>query len=257
MPPNSTDLAPSATIVGSAGWKLFVHEEVSSTNDLARKMPPWTAVRASTQTAARGRFGRSFVSDAGGLWLSATLPAGNASQWSGFSLMIGHHLLVALRKLGVPGARLRWPNDLMSGSRKVAGLLIESGTRQVLTVGVGMNVRNTPWRYDSALANTSARLADLLPSLPSLEMLTIVVLDAMADAHRAMLDEGLATVIRELNAHWNASPVEVTLLGGETINGSFLGLDLNANLRVLTPASQERLVPHHHVARLKELDKAV
>ncbi len=217
-------------------------------------MPPWTAVRAIAQTAGRGRFGRSFVSDAGGLWLSATLPAaGGTSQWSGFSLMIGHHLLVALKKLNVSDARLRWPNDLMSGNKKLAGLLIEQGTRHTLTAGVGMNVHNTPWRQDPSLADTSARLADLLPIVPSLEALTITVLDALADAHCAMLKGGLESAIRELNTHWTACPVEVTLIGGEKISGSFLGLDRNANLRILTPANQVRPVPHHHVVRLKEL----
>jgi BirA family biotin operon repressor/biotin-[acetyl-CoA-carboxylase] ligase len=254
LPPNSTDLAPSPAIVGSAGWKLFLHDEVASTNDLAREMPPWTAVRAIAQTAGRGRFGRSFVSDAGGLWLSATLPAvGSASQWSGFSLMVGHHLLVALRKLDVPEARLRWPNDLMSGKKKLAGLLIEQGTRHVLTVGVGINVHNAPWHHDPSLADTTVRLADLSLIVPSLHALTITVLDALADAHRAMLDGGFDSAIRELNAHWTPSQVELTLISAETIGGSFLGLDRHANLRILTPANQVRLVPHHHVTRLKEL----
>jgi BirA family biotin operon repressor/biotin-[acetyl-CoA-carboxylase] ligase len=254
-PPNPTDKAPSAANVGAAGWRLFLYDEVASTNDLAREMPSWSAVRATTQTAGRGRFGRSFVSDGGGLWLSATLPAvGGASRWSGFSLMAGHHLLVALRKLEVPDARLRWPNDLMSGRKKLAGLLIEQGTRQALTVGFGMNVHNAPWHRDPSLAETSTRLADLSPVLPNLDALAIIVLDALADAHYAMLDGGLVGAIRELNMHWTACPVEVSLIAGETINGTFLGLDRNANLRILTPASQERLVPHHHVARLKELD---
>ena len=54
-------------------------------------------------------------------------------------------LLIALKKLNVPEARLRWPNDLMSGRKKLAGLLIEQGGRQKLTVGIGMNVLNAPW----------------------------------------------------------------------------------------------------------------
>ncbi|HEY5953229.1 MAG TPA: biotin--[acetyl-CoA-carboxylase] ligase [Terrimicrobiaceae bacterium] len=255
MPANSTDLGPSPTIVGSAGWKLFVHEEVPSTNDLARELPPWSAVRAIAQTAARGRFGRSFVSDPGGLWLSANLPAtGSAGQWSGFSLVVGHHLLATLRKLGVPGARLRWPNDLMSGRKKLAGLLIEQGTRQVLTVGVGMNVDNAPWNHEPSLADTTTRLADLSPNVPTIDALTVIVLDALADAHRVMLAEGLAHVIGQLNGHWHACPVEVALVGGQILHGNFLGLDGDANLRISNPAGQVRLVPHHHVARLKELD---
>ena len=106
--------------MGQAGWQLEVHHEVASTNDLARALTAWKAVRAERQTAGRGRFGRSFVSDPGGLWISAVVPAtGDPAQWNGFSLMVGCHLLRMLAQLGVPAVRLRWPNDLMTGSKKL------------------------------------------------------------------------------------------------------------------------------------------
>ncbi len=178
LSPNATLRVPRAVTVGSAGWELFSYETVTSTNDLARELPPWSAVRAVSQTAGRGRFGRSFVSDVGGLWLSATLPAtDNASRWNGFSLMVGHHLLLALKQLNVPEARLRWPNDLMSGPKKLAGLLIEQGGRPALTVGIGMNVQNTPWLHDPSLAKNTTRLADLSGVVPPLDALTAAVLD--------------------------------------------------------------------------------
>ncbi|HEY5705488.1 MAG TPA: biotin--[acetyl-CoA-carboxylase] ligase [Terrimicrobiaceae bacterium] len=228
---------------------------MASTNDLARELQPWSAVRAITQTAGRGRFGRSFVSDLGGLWLSATLPAeGGVGRWGGFSLMAGWHLLLVLENLAVPNVRLRWPNDVMSRNKKLAGLLVEQGSRETLTVGIGMNVFNAPWRHDPSLAETCIRLADLLPVTPELDTLAVLVLDALGDAHQAMLEGGLAGAIRELNAHWAAErPVEITLVAGETIEGRFMGLDHNAHLRVLDPWGHEHLVAYHHVAQLKEL----
>lgn len=257
MAVDSTEKAPPPAIMGSAGWRLFFHEAVASTNDLARELPPWNAVRAVTQTAGRGRFGRCFVSDPGGLWLSATLPAeGGTGRWSGFSLMVGYHLLLVLKNLAVPEARLRWPNDLMSGKKKLAGLLIEQGTHDALTVGIGMNVHNAPWHHDSSLVDTSTRLADLLAVTPDLDSLATTVLDALAEAHHSMLEGGLQGAIRELNTHWTACRVEIALITGEILSGRFIGLDQNANLRILLPGGQERLVAHHHVARLKELDQS-
>ena len=255
MAPSPSEKATSAAIIGSAGWRFFLYETVASTNDLARELLPWSAVRALAQTAGRGRFGRSFVSDPGGLWLSATLPAeGGAVRWGGFSLMVGCHLLRVLENLAVPNVRLRWPNDLMSGNKKLAGLLIEQGSREALTVGIGLNVLNAPWHHDSSLVDTSTRLADLLPVIPDLETLAVLILDALGDAHQAMLEGGLSSAVRELNAHWATErPVEITLIAGETIGGRFMGLDQNANLRVLDLRGQERLVAHHHVAQLKEL----
>jgi BirA family transcriptional regulator, biotin operon repressor / biotin---[acetyl-CoA-carboxylase] ligase len=255
MAPSRVEKATSAAVVGSAGWKFFLYETVTSTNDLARELLPWSAVRALTQTAGRGRFGRSFVSDPGGLWLSATLPAeGGAGRWGGFSLMVGCHLLRMLENLAVPNVRLRWPNDLMSENKKLAGLLIEQGSREALTVGVGLNVLNAPWRYDPSLMDTSTRLADLLPVVPDLETITVLVLNALEDAHQAMLEGGLSSAVRELNAHWATERlIEITLIAGETIRGGFMGLDDNGNLRVLDLFGREHLVAHNHVAQLKEL----
>ena len=79
--------------VGKAGWKLFECGSAASTSDLAHDLPVWSAVRADIQTGGRGRFGRVFVSDPGGLWISAVLPAdGGVAKWAGFSLMVGVHL---------------------------------------------------------------------------------------------------------------------------------------------------------------------
>src|SRR4029434_6126399 len=127
---------------------------------------------------------------------------GGAGRWGGFSLMVGCHLLRMLENLAVPNVRLRWPNDLMSENKKLAGLLIEQGSREALTVGVGLNVLNAPWRYDPSLMDTSTRLAYLLHVFPDLETITVLVLNALEDAHQAMLEGGLSSAVRELNAHW-------------------------------------------------------
>ena len=255
MAPTSLEETTSVAVIGSAPWRLFLFDTVASTNDLARELPPWSAVRARVQTSGRGRFGRRFVSDPGGLWLSAAMRAeGGSARWAGFSLMVGCHLLRLLENLAVPEVRLRWPNDLMCGKKKLAGLLIEQGSRESLTVGIGMNIHNTPWSTDASLADTSTRLADLLPQVPDIDSLSVLVLDALYDAHQAMRKGGLANAVREINAHWTTErPVEVSLIAGDTIAGRFLGLDPDANLRILLHGGQERLVAHHHVAQLKEV----
>ena len=255
MAPSFLEETTSVAVIGSAPWRLLLFDTVASTNDLARELPPWSAVRARVQTSGRGRFGRRFVSDPGGLWLSAAMRAeGGSARWAGFSLMVGCHLLRLLENLAVPEVRLRWPNDLMCGKKKLAGLLIEQGSRESLTVGIGMNIHNSPWRMDASLADTSTRLADLLPQVPDIDSLSVLVLDALENAHQAMRKGGLANAVREINAHWTMErPVEVSLIAGDTIAGRFLGLDPDANLRILLRCGQERLVAHHHVAQLKEV----
>ncbi len=248
--------------VGTAGWRLYEYGTVRSTNDLADALPAWSAVRADFQTAGRGRFGRVFVSDPGGLWISAVLPSeGGPQKWAGFSLMVGIHLVRMLEDLSVPGARLRWPNDLMAGRKKLGGLLIGQSTRDTLVVGFGLNVSNAPWETDPALADISTSLAQVLANLPpnsaptpEVFSLAVRTLNALADAHQEMQEGGMASAIRHLNERWT-EPVGVRISlsqGGET-TGHFTGLDPHGHLRLIDEAGRQFLVPHHSVEKLVEI----
>ncbi len=236
-------------------WTRVHLEEAGSTNDVCKTLPPWSAVTAVKQTRGRGRFGRSFVCGPGGLWLSASLPApGPAEVWAGFSLRVGASLLACLGNLGVAAARLRWPNDILCGSRKLAGLLIEQQAGGPLVVGIGMNVRNEPWVEAPELRETATRLADWM-SPPDLEVLEGKILESLAEAHRLMLLGGLPAAIEELNAHWtDPVPVEIDLLGGGSVRGLFLGLAPNGHLRLLDRQGGVFLVEHPAVERLRELE---
>ena len=242
--------------VGKAGWKLFECDSAASTNDLARDLPAWGAVRADIQNGGRGRFGRVFVSDHGGLWISAVLPAdGGLEKWAGFSLMVGVHLVRMLVDLNIPSARLRWPNDLMSGQKKLGGLLIEQSAKEVLVVGFGLNISNAPWTCDPALEAISTSIARITPSVPSVDEMAVRTLDALADAHQAMEVGGMTAAIDELNLRWSRPvPVEISLAGGETVSGRFVGLDSRGNLRLLDNITDsEFLVGHQSIEKLSEL----
>ena len=246
---------PVTSGVGKAGWTLFECGSAASTNDLARDLTAWSAVRADTQTGGRGRFGRVFVSDRGGLWISAVLPAdGGLEKWAGFSLMVGVHLVRMLEDLSVPSARLRWPNDLMSGRQKLGGLLIEQSAKELLIVGFGLNISNAPWTSDPALEAISTSIARVTPSVPSVAEMAVRTLDALADAHEAMEVGGMKAAIDELNLRWSRPvPVEISLAGGETVSGRFVGLDPQGNLRLLNISDSEFLVRHQRIEKLAEL----
>lgn len=243
------------SIVGKAGWRLFECDSAPSTNDLARDLPAWSAVRAERQTGGRGRFGRVFVSDTGGLWISAVLPAdGGAGKWAGFSLMVGLHLVRMLQVLPVRSARLRWPNDLMAGSKKLGGLLIEQSAKDTLIVGFGLNVINTPWTTDPALADISTNIARVSTTIPTVNDLAVLTLDALADAHEEMEAGGMGAAIEALNPGWSEpAAVELFLSGGEKISGRFIGLDHRGNLRLLDGADCEFLVGHQSIEKLTEI----
>ncbi|MEW6679114.1 MAG: biotin--[acetyl-CoA-carboxylase] ligase [Pseudomonadota bacterium] len=106
-----------------------------------------TVVIAELQTEGRGRRGRSWLAPAGrGLTFSLLWRSSRpAAELSGLSLAVGFMLVSALRDLGVAGAEVKWPNDILVAGAKLGGVLIElSGEMQgpsAAVIGVGLNVR--------------------------------------------------------------------------------------------------------------------
>src|SRR6186713_70980 len=101
---------------------------------------------AEFQTAGRGRRGRSWLAPPGGavcLSLSWTFPEVPRDAGS-LSLAIGVCVLRALRAQGVKDIRLKWPNDVLIGDKKLGGILIElraeSAGPACVVVGIGLNV---------------------------------------------------------------------------------------------------------------------
>lgn len=248
-------IQPSPTLANAYvshldGWTLHLVDSVPSTNPLAGKhLAAWHALRARTQTASYGRTGRNWTSDAGGLWLSANLPCpastpAERARWSILPLAAGWAVIEALCALGfgatAPGAldtlRLRWPNDIMTGSRKLAGLLVERFTPETVTVGIGLNLTNMPEHADPALVGATARLAELLPGaaedkdLIAPERIQRLLLAALRRSHSILLEQGFAPIAESLNLVWSRHPrrVRITLaasLGGATSEGWFRGVD--------------------------------
>ncbi|PTX99058.1 biotin--[acetyl-CoA-carboxylase] ligase [Opitutus sp. ER46] len=239
------------------GWDIAVLDEVDSTNTLAGRKPAWTALRAHTQTGGRGRTrDRRWVSDSGGLWLSAVLPCpGPRTAWEILPLAAGWAVLDALRELGVSGARLRWPNDVMVGRGKLAGLLVERYTAETAVVGIGLNVFNHPERAAADLAGQTVRLADLVPGDQNLDAVMRVVLRSLREAHETVLGPGFGVIADELNRAWKEPRrVEVTLQGQtEPLVGQFHGVDLQGRLRLTVKGRAPAYYDATQVALLREL----
>ena len=141
--------ARPARAAGIDGIAVFL--EVDSTNNWLREQalngaPSGRVCVAEMQLAGRGRRGRTWVSPFAAnlylsfLWRSVT----GATALGGLSLVTGIALLRALRSYGIEGAGLKWPNDILVGDAKLAGVLIdvigESNGPCVVIVGVGVNV---------------------------------------------------------------------------------------------------------------------
>jgi len=237
------------------GWTVHEFPEVSSTNELAAPLPPWTAVGALVQTAGRGRVGRSWVSSEGGLWFSATVPApGDAAQWALLPLAAGWAALTVVRARGVRGARLRWPNDLLVGRRKLAGILVERFSPACAVIGIGMNLTNQPEAADPALQGQTVRLADLVPEIPSRTDLLAELLAALRREHGRLEAADTAGLCRDLNAAWQHRKIHVTLAGGRgALSGHLDGVDPHGSLLLRSSDGETLVLPPHRVELLREV----
>lgn len=135
---------------GWAGKTCLSFPVLESTNEYAKKLAMeqpvhGTLVTADTQTAGKGRRGRSWQSQAGtGISMSLCLePEIPAEKASGLTLVAA--LSVAKAICGMTGEKLqiKWPNDLVLHGRKICGILTELCFRKevyVVIIGIGINV---------------------------------------------------------------------------------------------------------------------
>jgi len=243
------------------GWQLLEFTEVTSTNTVAAPLAPWHAVRAATQTAGRGRFQRNWVSNAGGLWLSAVVPCGPTAETAReLPLLAGLAVADALLALCVGPAsgttlRLRWPNDLLVGTRKLAGLLVDQFQPGRAVVGIGVNVSNNPSASDATLAGHAVALAELLAPAPApaLHELAGRILDALRATLETRAAAGMAALTPRINALWDGPrPVRLDL-DGPLVTGDFLGVDSSGRLQLRLPTGDTQFFEPHQVRLLREL----
>ncbi len=215
------------------GWTLHECDVLGSTNDRARDLPPWHAIRAHVQTGARGRHGRQWTSNHGGLWFSAVLPLEPPGQgWTAFPLAAGLAVVSILRGLGLRDARLRWPNDVLVGPRKICGILMERFSPDRVVVGLGLNVTNRPADADPSLAAIATSLSEELPLSPSADDIYPEILTALRMLHGRVAEEGFASLADDINNHWGGTREVELQLPGETVRGRFLGIDSRGDLLV-------------------------
>lgn len=120
-------------------------------------------VVAEQQTSGRGRLDRRWESPAGaGLTLSLLLrPDVPADEWPWIGLMAAVAVADTLTAHGVARAAVKWPNDVLAGGHKIAGLLnerVETPSGPALILGIGLNIDQSAAELPLPTA-TSMRLA--------------------------------------------------------------------------------------------------
>ena len=134
-------------------WSIATEQSATSTSDLAKRAaangaPSGHAFLAIEQTAGRGRHGRHWVSQKGGMYLSVLLrPSVPVDQWFALSFAASLAVLEAVRSqlathlssAEMPKMGLKWPNDVIVAGGKISGILLEVEGK-ALIVGSGVNI---------------------------------------------------------------------------------------------------------------------
>lgn len=152
-------------------------DTVDSTNREARRWaregaPHGASVIARTQTAGRGRRGRTWVSTPGeGLWFSMILRLGiPPDQYPLLPLAAALAAADACHAVTCAAIGIKWPNDLILDGRKIAGILVELEARCAV-VGVGINVRQRAGDFPPGLRDHAGSLEALTGRPVSMEAL--------------------------------------------------------------------------------------
>ena len=223
------------------GWPVAVFDSIDSTNaeglraiGQGRSAP--FLVLAERQVSGRGRRGRKWVSPfADNLYYSLVLRIdGGMRQLEGLSLVVGLAVMHTLRKVGVAGAGLKWPNDVLVGNKKIAGILLElvGDPADVchVVLGIGINV-NMQAAKEVDQQWTSVRLES--GQVCDRNALAVQLSDQLQAYIQRHQDRGFSA----LQAEWQEGHLwqgrSVSLIAGTNqIDGVVLGIDNQGALRL-------------------------
>jgi BirA family biotin operon repressor/biotin-[acetyl-CoA-carboxylase] ligase len=231
-------------------FRLVALDSIDSTNLEAARLaragaPEGTIVWARQQTSGRGRRGRQWSSPRGNLYLSLLLrPAVRSAEAAGLGFLAAIALAEVLSELLPPerAIRCKWPNDVMVGGAKIAGILLEAEAMgegaPVLVMGIGVNVESHPEGLAYPVTSVAAA-GGRIGVEGLLESLSERLLHWFALWKRA----GFAP-IRERWLDFAAGLGEAVelRLEGQIVRGRFAALDPSGALLLELPEGGRRLV---------------
>ena len=248
--------AERARLGMSLGAPLSFEERTESTNDDATRAakagaPHGALFVADTQTRGRGRRGSAWLSAPGaGLWFSVLLrPSFAPELLPGVALSAGLAVRTAVAERVTTSVQVKWPNDVLAGGRKLAGILVESQLNGecIASVVVGIGVNVTHREFPAEIREVATSLALLSAPDPSRERLLASLLAALEVELARLATHGLSGVAEALAPH-------DALLGRHlrigTREGYGAGIDRSGQLRLRLPDGGEELIASGHVELL-------
>ena len=230
-----------------ASLKIVHYRRLRSTNTTAYRLaqqsaPEWTVVVADVQTEGRGREGKKWESPKGGLWFSILLrPRIPALRLSLLQFSAAIATREALENETGVNVKVKWPNDLVLGTAKLGGILIESKTLgdsvSFAIVGIGVNINQS----ESQLPPGAVSLRLVSRKKHDLRTLLRAILDQIKSS-----SDDLDNASRIMEEWWHNCihrplRVQVTLPKG-AVSGISKGIDEDGALLIETDGGKIRKV---------------
>ena len=243
--------------------QLIKLSATDSTNAYLRRLsnreavPDFTVVQAAHQTAGRGQPGTHWVAEEGKNMTFSLLkrfesfPARNHFL---LNMLVSQSVFRLLESLGIPELYLKWPNDILSGSQKVCGILLENQLRgpdlSTSIIGIGLNVNQTDFKElpdATSLKNITGKSYDLNEVL-----LTFISL--IQKAFKEMSHTTYDTLLGqyEQNLYLKDQPAPFGRPDGDRFIGTIRGVDADGRLQVALENGKLRSFGFKEVRYLRE-----
>jgi len=236
------------------GQKIHFFKDLNSTNERAARLaqagePEGTVVICDTQTNGRGRLGRTWSSPPGvNLYASIILrPQLTAHELQGFTLLAAVALVETVARFCKKTPSVKWPNDILIGSKKVAGILMEMHTEgemaRFLIAGFGVNLNMDPAVLPHPVRDIATSIKDINGKGVERTDFTRALFLSLEFWYKTFLKKGLSAIIDAWRSHFTAEGKDVTIRSfDKTITGLCLGIDSSGALLIRDPQGETQKI---------------
>lgn len=223
--------------------KVYYLKEVSSTMDVAKKLAKRgeeAIVIAETQTSGRGRLGRRWHSQKGGIYFTIILrPKIGPAHAQIINLMAAVSVARAIRALFNLEAKLKWPNDVLIRGKKVCGILAEMEAEmdviKFVNLGIGINANNPISLYEEGATSIKEELGRDI----SRKELLMCVLNEI-EKRRSLLGKEIISEWKALSSTINKK-VRI-IMQDEVVEGEAIDIDTDGALILRTDKGIRRII---------------
>ncbi len=216
--------------------QIFHFKSLTSTQDkakdFAKKGFSDIVVVADNQTKGRGRFGRKWHSDNGGLWISILLKPNNIKNLQYLTFAAAIAVFKSIKKSTGIKTSIKWPNDLLYKGKKLCGILTEGvfGKESYVIVGIGLNVNQNT--FPDKIKNTTTSLKIINKNTLDIERLARKLNEEFFNLYENYYNKNrFASILEIWKKNCNTINKKATITTKtKKLQGKVIGIDKDCNL---------------------------